>query len=230
MSKRYGDNISWISEGDTLKIGGRGFVKKPAKPETNWKRLEINEGIVGIDYGAFAGFVSLEEVSLPKSLVVIGEYAFADCWNLAKIGPLPSLNYIEKNAFAHSACHTLTKALEEAGPTLVPYSNRIFTRFGNVRLKPEVSKVISGKPLKEQLAHLKYAVTSDPTKEEAEGFESIPFEGLYKIILDGNAVIGVVLTGETREKDTWLFINKTAWEPLHGSMEKWIRIEFTEEI
>lgn len=230
MTKRYGDNISWISEGDTLKIGGRGFVKKPPKPETNWKRLEINEGILGIDYGAFAGFTSLEEVELPKTLMVIGEYAFADCWNLTKIGPLPSLNYIEKNAFAHSACHTLTKALEEAGPTLVPYSNRIFTRFGNVRLAPKMKKVIDGKPLKEQLAHFKFAVTSDPTKDEPEEFMVVPFEGLYKIVLDGNSVIGMVLTGESRDKDTWLFASKTIWEPLHGSAEKWVRIEFAEGI
>lgn len=226
MSNRFGENISWISEGDTLKLGGRGVIKKPPKPETNWKKLEINEGILGIDHSAFAGFVSLEEVELPKSLIMIGEYAFADCWNLAKIGPLPSLNYIEKNAFEHSGCHSLTKALNEAGPTLVPFSNRIFTRYGNVRLDGEMHKAINGKPLKEQLSHFKYAVTSDPTKEDAEEYLDIQFENLYKIIMDGNCIIGVVLTGDSRETDTWLFANKHNWEPLHGSAEKWVRIEF----
>jgi len=228
MPKRFGENISWISEGDTLKLGGKGVIRKPPAPETNWTRLEINEGIMGIDNYAFAGFVSLKEVILPNSMMLIGEYAFADCWNLSRIGPLPSLNYIEKNAFDHSGCHSLTKALEEAGPTLVPYSYHIYTRFGNVLPKDSVKKVINGKPLKEQLSHLKYAVTSNPAEDAAEEYLNVKFEDIYKIILNGNCVIGVVLTGDTRDNDTWLFIDSSGWEQHRNMQDKWIRIEFQE--
>ncbi len=225
MSNRFGETISWISEGTTLKLGGRGIIKKPPVAEKQWTKVEINEGIMGIDAYAFAGFVNLKEVELPKSLMTIGEYAFADCWNLNKIGPLPSLNFIEKNAFEHSGCHTLTNALEEAGPTLVPYSYKIYSQYGDVRLSADQKQAVYKPNLYEQLAMLNFAVTSDPDREDPESCEEIVFEDLYKIILDGNFVIGAVLRNKETKENTWLFINKDEWV-LHPVKENtWIRME-----
>jgi len=225
MPNRFGDNISWISEGTTLKLGGRGVVNKPAAPEKQWTKIEINEGIMGIDAYAFAGFVNLKEVELPKSMITIGECAFADCWNLSKIGPLPSLNFIEKNAFEHSGCHTLTNALEEAGPTLVPYSYKIFSQYGDVRLTAEQKQSVYKPNLYEQLATLHFAVTSDAEKEDAEKHEEIVFEDLYKIVLDGNFVIGAVLRNKETKENTWLFINRPEWIPHPVRENTWIRME-----
>lgn len=229
MSNRFGENISWISEGDTLKLGGRGIIKKPPVPEKNWKRIEINEGIMGIDDYAFAGFVSLESVELPKSLMTIGECAFADCWNLSKIGPLPSLNFIEKNAFEHSGCHTLTKALEEAGPTLVPYSYKIYSKFGDVRLKDEQRVSVYKPNLYEQLAAMTFAVTSDPEKDVTEKYEDLVFEDLYKIVLEGNYTIGVVLRNPETKEESWLFLNLDQWTPHPSESKKWLKLEIKEQ-
>lgn len=225
MPNRFGDNISWISEGTTLKLGGRGIIKKPASPEKEWTRIEINEGILGIDAYAFAGFVNLKEVELPKSMMTIGEFAFADCWNLTKIGPLPSLNFIEKNAFEHSGCHTLTKALEEAGPTLVPYSYKIFSTYGEVRFKDDQKAIMRKPNLYEQLATLNYELTDDAGTGEIASREEIVFEDLYKIVLDGNFVIGVVLKNKETKELTWLFVNKDEWLPHPEKESLWIRIK-----
>ena len=225
MANRFGNGITWDSHGDSLLISGRGVIKKPPVPEKNWKRIAIGEGIMGIDNSAFAGFVSVEEVELPKSMMVIGEYAFADCWNLKKIGPLPSLNFIEKNAFEHSGCHTLTKALEEAGPTLVPYSNRIYTQFGDVRTTVEQRNILGGLGIYEQLKKMHFATTENPLEDAAEAHEELVFEDLYKIIMDGNYIIGVVLQDKETKIQTWLFTNIASWEPRGADNSKWIRLE-----
>ncbi len=222
MANRYGDGINWTSREDSLLISGRGIIKKPPVPEKQWKRIEIAEGIRGIDHSAFAGFVSVEEVELPKSLMVIGEYAFADCWNLKKIGPLPSLNFIEKNAFEHSGCHTLSKALEEAGPTLVPYSNRIFSSFGDVRANEDQKATLTGLGIYDQLKKMHFAVTDNPMEDDAKAYEELVFTDLYKIVMDGNYIIGVVLQDKETKQQTWLFTNISSWEP---SQDRFVRLE-----
>jgi len=225
MSNRFGENISWISEGTTLKLGGRGIIKKPPVAEKQWTKIEINEGIMGIADHAFAGFVNLKEVELPKSMMTIGECAFADCWNLNKIGPLPSLNFIEKNAFEHSGCHTLTKALEEAGPTLVPYSYKIFSQYGDVRLTAEQKQAVYKPNLYEQLKAMTFAVSSDNQAEAAEGFEDIVFEDLYKIVMEGNFIIGAVLRNKETKENTWLFINKNEWVPHPNRPDTYLKMK-----
>lgn len=222
MANRFGEGINWTTHEDSLLISGRGIIKKPPVPEKQWKRIAIGEGIRGIDNGAFAGFVSLEEVELPKTLMVIGEYAFADCWNLKKIGPLPSLNFIEKNAFDHSGCHTLSKALEEAGPTLVPYSNHIYTKFGDVRATEEQRNTLNGLGIYEQLKQMHFALTGDPFEEAAQDHAELVFADLYKIIMDGNYIIGVVLQDKETKQQTWLFTNISSWEQLGN---RFIRLE-----
>ena len=212
MANRFGDGINWTEHGDSLLISGRGVIKKPPVPERQWKKVVIADGIRGIDNSAFAGFLSLEEVELPKTLMMIGEYAFADCWNLKKIGPLPSPNFIEKNAFEHSGCHSLTKVLEEAGPTLVPYSNRIYTTFGDVRATKEQKEILNNLGIYEQLNKMHFGITGDPFAEEAQTHEDLVFTDLYKIILDGNYIIGVVLQDKETKQQTWLFNNISSWE------------------
>ena len=222
MANRFGPGISWTTHEDSLLISGRGIIKKPSVPEKQWKRIAIGDGIIGIDNNAFEGFVSVEEVELPKTLMVIGEYAFADCWNLKKIGPLPSLNFIEKNAFDHSGCHTLAQALEEAGPTLVPYSNRIYTRFGDVRATEEQRGTLKNLGIYAQLEKMNFALTDDPFDENAKEHADLVFADLYKIIMDGNYIIGVVLQDKETKQQTWLFTNITSWEPLGN---RFIRLE-----
>lgn len=222
MSNRFGDGINWTTHEDSLLISGRGIIKKPPVPEKQWKKIVIADGIRGIDNGAFAGFLSLEEVELPKTLMVIGEYAFADCWNLKKIGPLPSPNFIEKNAFEHSGCHTLTKVLEEAGPTLVPYSSHIYTKFGDVRATEEQRETLSNLGIYDQLKQMHFALTGDPFDENPQAHADLVFTDLYKIIMDGNYIIGVVLQDSETKQQTWLFTNIKSWEPLGN---RFIRLE-----
>ena len=54
-------------------------------PDGETVDLEIPDGVVGIEDGAFEGLAGLRSVYIPASVTYIGEYAFADCPDLEEI-------------------------------------------------------------------------------------------------------------------------------------------------
>lgn len=77
----------------------------------------IREGTRGIMEDAFSGWASLKQVTLPKSLKVVGEWAF-DGTSLERVVLPAGLKRIGKKAFANTALSALPKlpaSLEEIG-------------------------------------------------------------------------------------------------------------------
>ena len=78
----------------------------------------IPEGVTIIDENAFKGCKTLQIVTLPSSLKVIGEFVFSECESLVEIIIPRNVTIIEKNAF--SCCTNLRRvilpsALKEIG-------------------------------------------------------------------------------------------------------------------
>lgn len=94
---QIGENITAILDNDTLVLSGTGDTYNYENDlyyedfEDYWnewidkeslskiKKLIVGEGITGIGNGTFAGLVYLEEISFPKTLMTIGDYAFLGC-------------------------------------------------------------------------------------------------------------------------------------------------------
>lgn len=103
----FGSNIQWYFHDNTglLEISGSGAMPEEAwnAPWDNYrgdiKKVIIKEGITTISYEAFQGASNLREVSLPSSLVSIGEGAF---WNsgLEKVTLPNNLRKIGRTAFS----------------------------------------------------------------------------------------------------------------------------------
>ena len=49
------------------------------------KKIIVSQGIENIEYAAFCGTKNLSEIIIPKSVKVIGAYAFANCFSLNDI-------------------------------------------------------------------------------------------------------------------------------------------------
>ena len=73
------------------------------------RSVKIPEGIVEISENAFREFENLEEVSLPKSLRIIGPAAFSGCKNLRKVVFSFGLEELLDEAFAF--CPALTEVI-----------------------------------------------------------------------------------------------------------------------
>jgi|GEM_PF-1382838 hypothetical protein len=105
----YGDNITYtVDDEGTLTISGTGmmephlpmgFIASPF-PSTGVKRVVVNEGVSSLCNFAFCNFQSLEDVSLPETLVSMGERVFLDCQNLKTITLPDSLTYTSYGNFA----------------------------------------------------------------------------------------------------------------------------------
>ena len=94
----------------------------------------------------------------------------------------------------------------------MPYSNRIYTTFGDVRATKEQKEILNNLGIYEQLSKMHFGITGDPFAEEAQTHEDLVFTDLYKIILDGNYIIGVVLQDKDTKQQKWLFTNISSWE------------------
>lgn len=85
---------------------------RPTFSGTGIRRLVIPDGMTFVSR-AFSGMNKLESVSLPDSVVSIGEGAFRDCSNLKEIRFSKNLRVIGDGAFAH--CNNLEEVLLPEG-------------------------------------------------------------------------------------------------------------------
>ncbi len=68
--------------------------------------VTVPEGVLVIGDRAFCNCYELTEIRLPETLTAIGDYAFADCLNLAELTVPASVTAIGENAF--DRCESLT--------------------------------------------------------------------------------------------------------------------------
>lgn len=106
------DAITWSLEGGALSISGSGqmqFSKIPWQDHLEEiQTVRMDEGIVSLQDGAFAGCTGLRSVTLPKNLRYIGSSAFEGCTSLSWITFPTGLVGIGERAFA--GCTKLTSA------------------------------------------------------------------------------------------------------------------------
>ena len=82
------------------------FIGESAFYGTKLTSIELPEGLIGIDSGAFSGLLGLKEIILPEGLKSIGKSAFNGCTYLVSITLPDSLEYIGYRAFYN--CSALT--------------------------------------------------------------------------------------------------------------------------
>lgn len=98
------DAPEWRINGDTLYIYGKGtagndLTFKTAFDGSRIKHLVIQNGITGIEAGAFNSLKNITSVSLPDSLRKIGARSFVNCTKLQEICIPKSVDSIDSNAF-----------------------------------------------------------------------------------------------------------------------------------
>ena len=86
-----GDDLEWSVSGGVLTISGTGPMYDYTVDGTPWARyngeitrIHVSEGVTGIGDYAFSGSAA-SEVSLPESLLELGEEVFFDCPNLQQL-------------------------------------------------------------------------------------------------------------------------------------------------
>ena len=89
-----------------LEMDSKVFKKFDALRFRIFKNITIKEGYTMIDGYCFDGFGMARTVTLPSTMMCIGEYAFTDCKHLTQINIPDSVRKIEKGAF--NACVSLT--------------------------------------------------------------------------------------------------------------------------
>ena len=57
--------------------------------------------VTGIEQYAFKGCTELESVSIPSSIIYIGDFAFSECAEMETVNIQPGVTYIGENAFSH---------------------------------------------------------------------------------------------------------------------------------
>ena len=83
-----GVNATYTYDEDTatITVSGKGLIKASSfEFNKDVERLVINEGITGIGREAFYSCDRLFDISLPSTLLYIGDYAFAYCTSLPSI-------------------------------------------------------------------------------------------------------------------------------------------------
>ena len=104
------------------KLGGQNVYKVSALSNNNFKTsitsITFSNGIKYIGESLCKGYVSLERVSLPETLISIGSDAFASCTSLLAVTIPNSVTEIGTNAFG--ACSSLVSATMNCKMTSIP--------------------------------------------------------------------------------------------------------------
>lgn len=123
-------NTPWLTEwmngsGDEFLIVGDGILLAYRGGSS---KITIPEGVRTIAQGCFSGHTGIVSVSLPSSLEVICEEAFADCRNLSSMTGGVNVKKIEDRAFA--GCPLTTVKL---GPNVAEVGLRAFDTTGTLQ-------------------------------------------------------------------------------------------------
>ena len=215
MSERFGKTIRWREEGDRIILSGEGVIVRNQSLDLyeyfSSKVIVIEEGIVGIEGPAFREFHGVKEVILPQSLRFIGSLAFFHCDSLEKIGPLPPINRIAKDAFHHSGYKMDKHAWDGAGPMVIDLD--VFPYKGDknkIRIHEKFRPYLLGKTPREQLEHYEFAhrIAVKGGLEEHEG-QWMNYDFNERILLDEDGLLLGVSFG-SGERD-WIYLMLNEW-------------------
>lgn len=130
-----GDNLTYSFNKDTgvLTISGTGdmydfghYARQPWNGyQKDIKKIIIEEGITYIGSNAFCSLINLEDISLPDSLISIGEIAFSNI-GLSEIHIPASVNNIEHSIFGSNK--TLKIIIDEGSPYYTTVDDVIYTK------------------------------------------------------------------------------------------------------
>ncbi len=117
----YPEDVAYCSE--TLEEVVLKGVKRIGRQafDGNWtlKSVTLNEGIEYIDDGAF-NFCGMSTITLPSTLIHIGNSVFMSCTNLTEISIPASVEYTGTSLFDY--CSSLRKVTLEDGPNLLQWN------------------------------------------------------------------------------------------------------------
>ena len=105
-----GDGLEWRVKDNTLTVRGSGTIDRPNEWDDYAESVQsviVEEGVLGTGYGAFSGFSSLTDVTLPNSLVTLGDYAFSNCKNISSVTLPQNLTAIGEGAFMSSGIKSI---------------------------------------------------------------------------------------------------------------------------
>lgn len=112
--KTCGDNCCWKIEDNILFVCGTGDMDSYNSTGAPWnsscKSVEIviiADGVTNVGICAFAGFVQMKLLALPKSVTRIEKFAFSGCTSLETVLLPSALEYIGDDAFFN--CESLNK-------------------------------------------------------------------------------------------------------------------------
>ena len=102
-----GEEITWtLDDNGTLTISGTGATWDYPSGEAPWKdhaaniqKLVVEEGITALGTRIFSGLRNLTDVTLPETLVAIGDHSFINCKSLVEINLHEGLQILDDGAF-----------------------------------------------------------------------------------------------------------------------------------
>ncbi len=121
-----GENLTWTMEDGVLTISGSGAMTNFGEAQSPFDSLDftslvVNSGVTTIGTNAFQGCTEMQSVTLPETLISIGDYAFAECIVLAGNLSIPlSVETVGEGAFA--GCVSLTSLSVYGEITLREYA------------------------------------------------------------------------------------------------------------
>ena len=192
----WGDQIRWYFDEDTglLTIGGSGDMPDCNSGGTDapWYqykssivKVEITDGITAIGENTFRQYTTLEEVTLPDSLVKIGTFAFDGNTKLSSI-QLNKVETIGNSAFSN--CASLGNVSLDSAKTVGPQAFVSCSALTSVTLGSDSNRVeLVGKQAFGKCAALK-TVNFKNVKELGE--ESFTQSGLTSADLSSVEIIG----------------------------------------
>ena len=192
----WGDQIRWYFDEDTglLTIGGSGDMPDCNSGGTDapWYqykssivKVEITDGITAIGENTFRQYTTLEEVTLPDSLVKIGTFAFDGNTKLSSI-QLNKVETIGNSAFSN--CASLGNVSLDSAKTVGPQAFVSCSALTSVTLGSDSNRVeLVGKQAFGRCAALK-TVNFKNVKELGE--ESFTQSGLTSADLSSVEIIG----------------------------------------
>lgn len=140
---------------------------------SRWKNnVKIDNGYTNLDAFCFDGFGFLKSVTLPDTLVVIGEFAFSECKRLKVIELPANLRRIGRGAF--QSCSRLSMLRIPSGVTEIEENTFAFCQNLEVLELPNTVSSIGAQAFQSCIALKKLILTDSVKYIEDNAFEMCP--------------------------------------------------------